>query len=443
MSDSNGQIPPAGDDYREQDVFEPDPSKPLFTTRPLVVYGEPVELTLEIVRSYRCYIVTEDVDLPEGKRLRRGQVLVRNLELTRRKGGTNADHTSHCFQVYDGIYSAMRGRRHIFNNYDWVEIKRLDAWHTTLKWLLHTSWALPEREPELDAEYERRALEQAQAELFVRDDDKVIAQQRTAASAEIDERAGGKRKKPQRNTARLAPLIWSARDLVEHRVYRIGRIKRRLDSVMYALVFYIDRLFIFLDRCDDVIAELSLPPTTDADRPRAERAERYRKAADRLRNGERRLKEFAVRPVSRSLERSAGDYRRAADAFEAAALALQAGNRQTEIAKRDEAVSYLERTRRSLVLLTEFHRPLENAHYTVSRLVRLKIGLHPEDRASLVSLLKHLRYRLIEEKFDRDFERPFTKRVIGQVSVAVTELLSDKPDLKAVKQALENACAPF
>jgi len=132
----------------EPDVRWPDLEKPVVIKRDLVLVLHQktskksdlivcADISLEVLVNGCLYVVAEDSD-----HLRRGQVLSRNLDLTRKHSGSLQDQASHCFIRFDGVNDARRGIGRIDGRYRRVESPDLTEWRKQLDWMMRQAWSL-------------------------------------------------------------------------------------------------------------------------------------------------------------------------------------------------------------------------------------------------------------------------------------------------------------
>lgn len=263
--------------YQETRVGFPDLKKPVTTVRPLSIsFGKEGVKQLEgiplIILVNAClYVVREDY---EG--LRAGDILSRNLFLTREKNLNVHDLESQLFVRYRSIYDARRAIKRIDPRYAAVEIPELVQWGLDADKLLRDSWTLHRASAQEEAVFVWRADRRVQRHRYDRAQHKVDARDRFAKIATIQDRTG------RRNPSSIPLQCLAAdRELIT-RIQEVRGIGRRMDWRGIVLEHLIDQL---LSECrliargaqdaltsEDIFGEKRTPKTL---RKRAQRMRQY------------------------------------------------------------------------------------------------------------------------------------------------------------------------
>lgn len=225
------------DGYLEVEVVWPDLKNPVTTRRPLSVadgHGGVTQIgaiNLIVLVNMCLYIVAED-----AQGLRAGDILSRNLELTRRRGQDSLNLANQMFLRYRSVYDARRGLGRIDGRYKSSEIPELKRWGMDADWLIRASWSLRRDRPDLDAQFMWVADRRVQGHRGDRADLKIGARALFERVTTLRDRLG------RRNTPSL-PLQLSAADrLLEARAHEVRGIGRRMDWRGVVLEHVLDQL---------------------------------------------------------------------------------------------------------------------------------------------------------------------------------------------------------
>ena len=234
----------------------PDPLYPVFERRTIAVgNGEEGvilrDFLVEVLIKNILFLSAEPGTAKSGVRFERGSVLVRNLEFGRKLAAKNSEvkATDACI-VYRNVYDALRGLRAIPPQYGRVEVKRIEAWQKTLRWMLMASWSLKDASDDAVAAFQDAGRLAADKEALVRDPTKVKVRERTQKAASVTDARGRK------NPGRIPPLLWSSSDLLVQRQSAIRGISHRIDMRAYVLTCYLDRLLRIRGQYEVMVANL-------------------------------------------------------------------------------------------------------------------------------------------------------------------------------------------
>ncbi|MBI5369759.1 hypothetical protein HZA85_01005 [Candidatus Uhrbacteria bacterium] len=422
--------------FFETAVFWPDLKISATTTRALTVMRSGTTTQLDpvslIVLVNDClYIVACD-----GQGLRAGQILSRNLDLTRRNGGHPSDLSSQVFVVYDGIYEARRGLGRIDDRYRGVEVPELARSQMDADWLMRASWTLARAEPDAEDRFVWRAQSRAERHRSDRASLKVRAFTRFVKIATLKDATG------RRNTGAI-PLQCTAseRDL-QARVQEVRGIGRRMEWRAVVLEHYIDQL---RRECWAIrrAAQDALESSEIFGDKRTPRALRIR--ANRMAQYGEFLKDMRVRRfsrvfthVSQELAQIAGLMHDAADARSKEPL--------------NDVRALLSKIYRSMMLVDEAWR-LEEILVVVAEHHAHGTILSPNERRLILDELRAIHSTLTSkdpltgEPIDKDFATDILPTVIGNVLLARIDLEDQQADPSALIRHLYDhlkvACHPI
>lgn len=221
----------------EPSVGWPDLKNPVTITRPLCVSNgrntEPTrhsQLELAVLVNHCLY-----VSLQAAAGLRCGDILSRNLDLTRRKGNDPDRPDEQVFVRFESLYDARRGIGRVYGRYRAVELPELERWKMDADWLLRTSWTLC-RSDEAEREFVWRADKRIREHEHDRAEHKVSAVKRFIKAASLTDLLG-------RRNIGMVPLLCSATDRsLTARMHEVRGIGRRMDWRAVVLEHYLDQL---------------------------------------------------------------------------------------------------------------------------------------------------------------------------------------------------------
>ncbi|MBI5793505.1 hypothetical protein HZA87_00230 [Candidatus Uhrbacteria bacterium] len=421
----------------------PDPWKPVYVVRDFMLLrdGEdplPV-LQMRLVELiagclYEIPARQGDERLDRFRELRPGKLLSRNLNVTRRKNGEDAqkDPARQCFISYDGVYKARRGLGRADRRAKGIEIPDLTRWDGTFDALMRTSWRLRRAEDGEQAEFVLVAVGAAKKREHVLDEDKRRALGRTLQTVSLKDR-------PE-----CIPLVcFAGHNRLIARIQAVRGIGRRMSLREIVLEHYLDRL---REICREVsfsqeyrLRKMWLAPGPKRT-PKAVRQE-----AQRLEDAARRLRLIVTRPFSRSFARVADDMDEAARILREAAN----GRNGDTIDRAREVIGRIYRSMKQL----ECHWQLEEL------MLQAAVIQDRDDRPSDSQQdfwHGELRYvhrrltsvdRLTGKRLEDGFARPVLPHVVPHVHLADVHLMRQTsdggPDLPRMYEEMRTACDPL
>jgi len=424
----------------EPSVEWPDPERPVVISRALTLIKDKEEpsvfmnVKLEVLVNGVLYLVLEDRD-----GLRRGNVLSKNRQLTKKHGGSEERPLSHCFICYDNVNDARRGIGRLDGTYRLLEIPNLREWQDRLDWIMQRSWTLHRVGDEEQQRYAWFAAQTVEEHRSVRDERKVHALQKTRATVSILDRLN------RRNPGRI-PLMVSSADLsLVRRTQAVRGIGRRMEWRGVVLEAYIDRL---RAKCREIQRAVQQKLSSDSVFSEKRTPRTVRLCSERMSAYSEHLRTLGARPFSRAFEHAAADLGQAARYLHEAAEE-RSGD------KIEQAKGLLHRVYRSMRML-EFHWRLEEvlvvvaaAHHRGKELSGSELVLATEELASIHSRL-NAHEELTGEPFEHGFERHILPRVLPLVHQARGALMnvrhgkSNGTSYTSVAYGhLKAACAPF
>lgn len=429
------------DQRTEPEVQWPKLDKPVFITRDFLLCiqtngkaCEPKRITnasLEVLVNGCLYLVTED-----GYGLRRGQVLSRNLKLTKRIGGSCDDPATHCFIRYDGVNDARRSLGRLDGTYRQVEIPKIAEWRERLEWMLRASWTLKEQS---DAEnfFVWEAGQLVAKHAGVIDESKRSAQARTR-------KAGLRRDRTDRRNTGMIPLLCFAADAsLYRRMQAVRGIGRRIEWRAVVLESYIDQL---RAKCCEVERGVQYHLSESSIFGENRIPNKIRECATRMREYVATLRRIHARPFSRSLTHAAAD-------LELAATHMIRGADTRDVVSMEQAAAFFRRVYRSMRML-ELHWRLEEVLVVVAQAHHRNRLLTPTELDMCGSELSDIHQAFTSkdsftnEPFEHGFQTRVLPHVVAHIHLAHNALLQTTlhdgvVHLGDVYDNLKEACSPF
>ena len=420
--------------YEEAAVALPDIRNPATTKRPLclsdgsggVLVLEPLELMILV--NACLYVVYAD-----GQGLRAGDILSRNLNLTRRRGQDPDNLAEQVFIRYGSVFDARRGIGRIQGRYRSVELPELARWRMDADWLLRTSWTL------------HRATQEQEAEFVWRADRRIVRhasdvnESKAAARGVFEKVRELKDSRGRRNFPSFPLQLSSADRRLEWRAQEVRGIGRKMDWRAVVLEHLIDQLeheCRMIRRAaqealnaNDIFGPTRTPKTL---RMRALRMHEYGAF----------LREVRVRTFSRAFTHVADELDEVSDLLHAAAE-----GRDPEPIKRVPRL--LRKIYRSMAL-AEVHWRLQEILLVASDHAHRRVPFSPEQirlfLGELEDVLRHLTEAdsLTGELLGEGFVTDIPLVVSGNIRLARISLLdTGGVNLRAFKEYLDRACAPL
>ncbi len=383
-----------------------------------------------VVLIGRClYLVHEKQD-----GLREGQVLSRNLELTREIGYNPDLDAEQVFIVYDSLFDARRAFSRINPQYREVEIPELVNWKWDADWLLRQSWTLDEADSQRRSQFVLRAGDRANKHARDRNQEKVAAQGRTRRVALETDVTG------RRNIGRIPLMCGAIERGLQRRVQSVRGIGRRMDWRAVVVEHYLDQLrqeCFLLRRC----AQSALI-TKAIFEPGSRSAPAMRKLAMRMAHYATQLATIRARPFNRTFRHASHELTEASRLLTLAADARE--GTYANLAKAQLATTY-----RSMCLL-EQHWRIEDILTTVSTLFHRRKKLQTDQvvmmKDELIDVLGHLERPdpHTGELIHAGFKRPDTvEDTMLRLRSCIALLSQESIKLKDLRIQLKAACRPL
>ncbi len=421
--------------YFEAGVVWPDIKSPILAERPLRIVNGRVDgqtvipsIKLVVLVNSCLYAVHED-----GHGLRAGDILSRNLDLTRRKGGDTTESSERVFVRYKSIYDARRGIGRVYGHYHEIEIPELARWKMDADWLLRTSWMLHRATKEQEEQFVWKAERQIRKHEKDKSEVKLDALLRLFKIQSMIDSLG------RRNTA-MIPLLCCAIDRsLEARTQQVRGIGRRMDWRAVVLEYVIDQMQTECRairraaqdalQAKDIFGEARTPKTL---RGRANRMNEYAQF----------LKTVQVRTFTRVFAHVISELEEVAELFHDAASKRDRG-------PLERARQLLGKIYRSMVLL-EQHWRLEEVLIVVSSHTHNVEVLSADQIRLFTEELDEVHRTLTNPDpvtgvhIDTDFETDVLPSVIGSVLSCLTNLRGEEGVyLPALYDGLKSACKPI
>lgn len=389
-----------------------------------------LNITLEtsVLVANSLYLVSGLPVVPDHG-IKIGQVLVRNLELTRRLLSEEE-----IFVVYDNLFDAWRAMRLLNPRYKAEEIPAVEAWRAEGDELTKITWTREVRMVDGQLEYSARAWRAIGPHKRVRNENKLRALKKSEEATRVKDIRG------KINPGRL-PLMYLTVDLaLWARIQEASNIGERMDHRAMVLQLYIDAYTTAVSTTINDLEQLLRPEGVFGEErtPRKVRA-----AAARIRMSVVPLYELTARPFVHVFNHVAEDLSQAADLMDAAAD-------HRDAIKMSAAKSFVHRAYRSLATLQKA-RLVQELLATVSRHYHSKVLPTNEQRDELLVFLNWIQSlirgkdKFTREPLEKDFQNPILEKVDNLLDNAglALENMNDRKDLAKARKALKAALAPF
>jgi hypothetical protein len=431
-------------DYREEPVELPDPEQPVCVVRDLTLLRnkkDPIvirSITLIILINRCLYLVCED-----GYGLKAGQVLWRDLELTKRRGGLRADPASEQFKAYDGLNHARRAATLIEPSYRELENPDLRQWIALLDEMMRTSWTLHQVGEEEQQKYERMADTVVSDHAGVCNEHKVKALGHTRQAGSLMDRLG------RPNPGRIPLITMAGENALRRRLSGMRAKGFRMGWRQIVLEHYIDRLreiTITLSRS----AHHRLTCKILFGKQRTPR--KIKEVARGMRGTAKKLMTLIGRPFSHTFIHVANDLEACAQIMDCVVERVRSGNTEDARILIAEVKPILGKIYRS-AQLRQFHWRLEEIMVSTTR-ARIT-GKNASDseiqewHQELCRCHRQLSRKdpVTQQRWDEGFNRGFVRGVFSQVFLADRCLMRPAsqggPDFQQMHEHLKSACKRF
>lgn len=419
--------------YGETEVLWPDIKNPATTLRQLSMSDGNsnvrtlAPLALEILVNACLYVVCED-----GQGLRAGDILSRNLELTRRHRRDIGNPAEQVFVRYRSVYDARRGIGRVHGRYKTVEIPELATWRMDADWLLRTSWTLHQAALNEEAEFVWVADRRVRRHQGDQDEHKVLARRVFEKVAGLRDTLG------RRNFASFPLQLDKADRALQTRAQEVRGIGRRMDWRAVVLEHVLDQLH---RECRMIrrAAQDALGAETifgDARTPQT-----LRSRALRMRDYGGVLRGIRFRTFTRAFSHIADELEEASDQL----LLVATQNSALSLPR---ASHLLRKVYRSMVL-AELHTRLQEILLVASDHMARKAPLSPAQihlfREELDRVSRQLAAgdAVTGESLGEGFGTDVLPIVSGNAQLALIALShTEGPDLPTFKEHLKKACDP-
>ncbi len=417
----------------EPRVVLPDVKAPVRVKRSLVVPDgekgrEVIDVPVTILVNGCLYLVEED---EQG--LRAGQILSRNLDLTRHHGRDPTIPEQQVFVVFTGLNAARRGLGRIDDRYRDDEIPELAGWATDADWLLRTSWTLYKAGEKQRADFYWRANRRRERHVHDRATHKRAAEDRLIkVASETDSRG-------RRNPSRIPLLCMAIDRSLQARTQEVRGIGRHMDWRVVVLEHVIDDMRRECRKIRRAAQDALTSPEIFADK-RTPRTLRTR--ATRMRAYAESLKELRARPFRRALSHVLEELE------QSATLLMEAAERR-DTGPLEGVINLLKRIYGSMALAEEHWRIEEilvvvaDHHHRRVPLSEAQVHLYHDELTSIHTQLTSPD-PITAELIGSGFRQNVLPSVIASVLLSVLCLRDAAHiDLKALHSHLKSACEPI
>lgn len=368
-----------------------------------------VTLHMQVLVAGSMYLVLRD-----GTFLKKGQVLIRNLDLQRRLTGTSAaSYSTELFVRYDNLFDAYRAMSRLNPRYMKTEIPTLESWQNECDKLMQMAWELSAKNVgEKHVQYKVRAYSAASPHEHAQNTYKKHAYDQALRAAEVKDRKG------RVNAGRLPLMLLTVDVDLWKRIAQVRGIGHRMDFRALVLDMYIHKMMeaVELTRLD--LKHLLRPEGVfgTSRTPRNVHA-----AIKHLQASGAHLKTLVARPFSRVFDHVQEDFE------EAEVLMLTAADNRDPIIM-NQARMYLNRVYRSLALVQKswllqemlttvamvHHRREELSHTQVKELDRVLTNLASDLGGGEA---------FTHEFYEHEFRNPILSKVIMHLEVILIDLV--------------------
>lgn len=414
------------------DLHNPWGQRRSFVLRMRGAKEQELKLNLQVLVPDSVYLVEQ-----ESYSLKRGQVLVRNLDLMRRLGHADDPYDKQMFVRYDNLYDAYRAMSRLNPTYKVEEIPAMEALQRESNELMELTWSLDVNSVSKHHEYEVRAWEAVRPHKNVNNEHKVAARDQMIRATNLKDRRG------RFNPHRLPLMLLSVDVAVWKRIREARGIGHRMDFRAMVLDLYIHKLSEMVE-CTRLDLKQLLRPNGVFHLGLNRRPSKIREAADRVRATEKHLRTLIARPFEHVFQNVAKDLEEAANLMDEASVTH-------DPLRMDEAKLYIHRAYRSLVLFQKGYL-IQEVLATVAAMYHRKQWTlqqdFPEVREILASIINETSWNesFTNEPFEQGFRRPIIDRVRGHLEAALDitrKSQIDKKDFTELHKQLKLAVAPF
>ena len=408
-----------------------------FTLRMRGKNEQHLTMRLQVLIPGSMYLVPDGCDESTG--LKKGNVLIRNLDLQQRlNGGVAVTYNQQLFVRYHSVFEAYRAMSRINPTYKRVEIPMVENWLCDTDQLMKLAWTLTTKNVgKSHVEYTATAHEAARPSELAENTHKQAAYKQTMRASHVKDRSG------RINAGRLPLMLLSVDVELWKRIVQVRGIGHRMDFRALVLDLFIQKMMEAV-KCTqgDLVHKLRPAGVFGTDRS----PNKIREVAKHFRASAAHLKTLVARPFSHVFDHVVEDLESAASLMDIAAL-----KRSWQLM--DDAESFLHCAYRSLamvqqswliqeVLTTVAAAKHRKEELTVSEIAAAEFAVE----AFLKTTSQNESYT--NEPFEQDFANPILPRVRPQL-VSVLEhldlILSDPSGehTKLVYKHLKAAVAPF
>lgn len=203
----------------------------------LIWHGQSRQVDVIHLIPHKLLMVAHDQPGQGKMRLRSGQILNSNENLTRRNGYNPDNPGEMNYQRYENAYDAIRGLAIIDQRYQELELPKLQAWQRDTQSLILFSMDLRQHKDLDPADLILEAMigEMTALRDFFRDEEKVKARN-TIAQMTLFDRLG------RRNLGRLPPMGLAAKGAIGRRSRNVRHIGLHMKRRVVLLAEYLDQV---------------------------------------------------------------------------------------------------------------------------------------------------------------------------------------------------------
>lgn len=399
--------------------------------------------TLRVLIPKSMYVLMQIPDGMQG--FKPGQVLVRNLELTRRAHGAKASYDQQIFVRYDNLFDAYRAMMRLRPHYDGVEVPEMQNWLQDSDKMMHLAWELTAVDIGSHVEYQAIGYAKARKHARVRNDDKKHAVKKTVKATSVQDVRG------RFNAGRLPLVLLSVDTALWKRIRAARGIGHRMDFRAVVLELVIMKLLYEAKTAQEGLKHL-LRRGGIFDSPR--KPSEILRVCETMRMTADALSRLAFRPFKHVFDHCVKDMYSAIAFMEASLGGTPECPQGTHATRDPMQLAYakvsLNRAYRSLEMI-KFAWLIQELLVTVSGIYHRKEILSLEcakqlgDSVLEIQGLMRTADTFTSESWEKDFRNPVLDRVDESLACAEDKMSfgGSRADLALARKHLKAALAPL
>lgn len=369
------------------------------------------DIELEVLVNNALYVARQ-----EAQGIRKGQILSRNMKLTKDLKRDTSIVSQHVFQRFDSINDVRRAYSRINPKYNLVTIPSMRDWIIQSDYLQKAFWVLSEANSFENSDYVWAPYQ---------------------LDLELEDQARLKQKSALRKRGMSPPSSWRSREFVS-KMHHLRGVGRRMQWRAVVLETYLDQLH---SKCREIRTysknKLDSSELFGTDRT-TRRALKHAADIHRL---SKALKAIHVRPFSRALNNVSLD-------LEEVAGFIKQAVKKLDPTFMDGANTTLRRVYRSIVLL-EQHWLLEEILLIIAWYKHTKQSVPQANKILISNQLEEIFHLLTKEDLftgeclEKGFRNKMLEVVIRHLQLARCEFHNDEINTNEIYKHVKAACSLF